>query len=54
MPPDGAERFVAALKPLYGKQSDRLVVNLYPKTPHAFTPPMWQASLEWFDKWLTK
>jgi uncharacterized protein len=52
VPPDGGERFVAALKPLYGKQADRLRVNLQPNTVHRFTPQMWQQSLEWFRTYL--
>jgi len=52
VPPDGGEKFVKALAPLYAKTPERLKVNLFPNTAHAFTPPMWQASVEWFDRFL--
>lgn len=52
VPPDGAQRFVAALKPLYGPHADRLQVNLQPGKAHGFTPEMWTWSLEWFQKHL--
>jgi uncharacterized protein len=52
VPPDGGQRFVEALKPRYGKQTDRLVVNLQPNTPHAFTPEMLANSLKWFQAYL--
>ncbi len=48
VPPDGGEKFVAALKRSYGSDAGRLVVNLQPNTPHAFTPEMWKQSLAWF------
>ena len=41
-----------ALKPLYGRQADRLVVHLQPNTPHRFTPEMQENSLHWFQKYL--
>lgn len=49
VPPDGGLRFVAALKPLYGKDAERLVVNLQPDTPHRFTPEMLENSRKWFQ-----
>ncbi len=52
VPPDGGARFVAALKPLYGEQADRLVVNLESDVPHKFTPLMLENSTEWFVKYL--
>ena len=52
VPPDGGARFVAALKPLYGDQADRLVVNLEPDVPHKFTPLMLENSIQWFVKYL--
>ncbi|MFA6546849.1 MAG: prolyl oligopeptidase family serine peptidase [Limisphaerales bacterium] len=52
VPPDGGTRFVTALKPNYGDQSDRLVVNLEPDVPHRFTPLMLANSLQWFTKYL--
>lgn len=54
VPPDGGTRFVAALKPLYGKQVDRLAVNLQPNTPHSFTPLMLENSIAWFQKYLNR
>jgi dienelactone hydrolase len=52
VPPDGGVRFVEALKPRYGKQADRLVVNLQPNTPHRFTPEMLENSIRWFQTYL--
>ncbi len=52
VPGDGGTRFVAALKPIYGDQADRLVVNLEPEVPHKFTPLMLQNSISWFSKFL--
>ncbi len=52
VPPDGATRFVAALKPLYGEAADRLVVDLEPDVPHRFTPRMLENSIQWFAKHL--
>ncbi len=52
VPPDGATRFVAALKPLYGEQAGRLVVNLEPDVPHRFTPLMLTNSVQWFTQHL--
>lgn len=49
VPPDAGERFVELLRPLYGRNTDRLQVNLQPGTPHAFTPEMWANSLQWFE-----
>jgi uncharacterized protein len=54
VPPDGGQRFVEALKPIYGKHTDRLVVNLQPGTPHRVTPEMFQQSLQWFEAHLGK
>jgi uncharacterized protein len=48
VPPDGGERFVALLRPIYDDQAERLRVNLQPATAHQFTPEMWQESLRWF------
>jgi hypothetical protein len=52
VPSDGATRFVEQLKPSYGKQADRLVVNLQPNTAHHFTPEMLKNSLRWFQTYL--
>lgn len=52
VPSDGATRFVEQLKPIYGKQADRLVVNLQTNTPHRFTPEMLENSLRWFQTYL--
>ncbi|MEQ2006567.1 MAG: prolyl oligopeptidase family serine peptidase [Limisphaerales bacterium] len=52
VPPDGATRFVAALKPLYAEAADRLVVDLEPDVPHRFTPRMLENSIQWFAKHL--
>lgn len=52
VPPDGGTRFVVALKPLYGDQADRLVVNLEPDVAHRFTPLMLENSIQWFTKFL--
>ena len=52
VPPDGATRFVAALKPHYGEAADRLLVDLEPDVPHRFTPRMLENSIQWFTKHL--
>lgn len=51
VPPEAAQRFTAALRPMYGKDADRLRVNLY-DVGHGFVPAMWDASLQWFHKYL--
>jgi dipeptidyl aminopeptidase/acylaminoacyl peptidase len=51
VPAEAAERFVAALKPMYGKDADRLRVNLY-DVGHGFVPAMWESTLQWFHKYL--
>jgi uncharacterized protein len=52
VPPDGGERFVAALRPIYGRDAERLKVNLQPGTPHRFTPEMMTNSVAWFKTYL--
>lgn len=52
VPPDGGQRFVAALAETYSSCPERLEVCLYPDIPHAFTDAMWQASLAWFARFL--
>jgi dienelactone hydrolase len=55
VPPDGGQRFIEALKPIYGKDAaERLVVNLQPGTKHGFTREMFQQSLAWFQAHLKK
>lgn len=48
VPPDGAQRFVAALHAIYAEQPERLEVFCQPDTPHKFTEVMWQNGLRWF------
>ena len=48
VPPDGGQRFVELLRPVYGAKTERLRVNLQPGTAHQFTPEMWSNSLAWF------
>ncbi len=50
VPPDGAQRFAAALQTIYAQRPKTLTVELQPDTPHKFTPEMWQNSLRWFEK----
>ncbi len=52
VPPDGAQRFVAALHPIYAEQPEQLEVFCQPDTPHKFTEVMWQSGLRWFAKYL--
>jgi dienelactone hydrolase len=53
VPPDGGERFVEALrKGIYARHAEKLVVNLQPNIAHRFTPEMWSASVEWFNRHL--
>jgi dienelactone hydrolase len=49
VPPDGGQRFIEALAPIYGKDAPRrLRVNLQPGIAHKVTPEMLLASLAWF------
>ena len=50
VPPDGAQRFVAALHASYAEQPEQLDVFCQPDTPHKFTEVMWQNGLRWFAK----
>lgn len=52
VPAEAGQRFVAALQETYRKHPERLVVNLQPMTPHAFTPQMWENSVKWFETYL--
>ena len=51
VPSEAAQRFVAALRPMYGKDADKLQVNLY-DVGHGFVPAMWDNTLKWFHKYL--
>jgi dienelactone hydrolase len=50
VPPDGAQRFVAALQTTYAQRPGALTIDLQPATAHKFTPEMWQNSLRWFEQ----
>jgi hypothetical protein len=53
VPPDGAQRFVAALQSTtYAHQPDRLAVFLQPATAHKYTPTMWDDALRWFTRFV--
>lgn len=53
VPPDGGERFVEALKPIYKKDWEtKLKVFLQPNTPHRMTPEMMENSILWFEQHL--
>lgn len=49
VPPDGAERFAAALAPAYAAHPERLEIYRQPGTAHQFTPIMWAKALDWFN-----
>jgi uncharacterized protein len=51
VPPDGAQRFVAALQERYSCAS-RLDVTLHRGIAHKFTPDMWQNCLDWFTTYV--
>ena len=48
VPPDGAQRFQAALRGTYEHWPERMRVTLHPGVGHAMTPAMWQRALAWF------
>ncbi|MCC7261459.1 MAG: prolyl oligopeptidase family serine peptidase [Candidatus Latescibacteria bacterium] len=50
VPPDGAERFAAALAPAYAACPERLQVHRQPGTAHQFTPMMWELAIDWFAR----
>jgi dienelactone hydrolase len=52
VPPDAAARFLADLGPLYGKDKDRLKLNLQPKMGHGFSDEMLQNSLAWIERYV--
>ncbi len=53
VPPDGAQRFVNALRAtFYAQQPNRLEVFLQPETAHKFTPLMWTNARTWFRRYL--
>lgn len=47
VPPDGGQRFIAALNTRYDC-GDKLDVTLHSNTAHKFTPNMWHNCLKWF------
>lgn len=47
VPPDGAQRFQAALAAAYRESPARLRVNLHPGVGHGVAPGMWDNSLAW-------
>lgn len=51
VPPDGGQRFVAALQEKY-HCANNMDVTLHPDTPHQFTPAMWQNCVRWFVRHL--
>jgi dienelactone hydrolase len=50
VPPDGAQRFVVALQSTYQACPERLEVTLHDGVTHAFTEPMWDNCLNWFQR----
>lgn len=52
VPPDGAQRFAAALSSTYAHSPERLNVTLHPTTPHAFIPAMLENSIRWFERFI--
>lgn len=51
VPPDGAQRFAAALQPTYHNCPERLEICLHEGVAHAFTPDMWRNCVQWFRQW---
>lgn len=53
-PPSGIRAIDAAVQPLYTLlgASDTYRSVLYPDVGHAWTPPMWEETLTWLDRWL--
>lgn len=47
VPPDGAQRFVELLAPLYREYSGHLDICLHENTSHSFTDSMWQNAKRW-------
>lgn len=52
VPPDGAQRFIAALRETYAGTPDRLDVTLHAQTAHVMTEQLWNKSLSWFERYL--
>lgn len=50
VPPDGAQRFAAALSSAYAVFPERLQVHLHEGVAHTFTEAMWQNALDWFRR----
>jgi len=55
VPPDGAQRFIAALRQTsYATCPERLEAVLHPGVTHAFPKPSWDNSVQWFQTYLAK
>lgn len=52
VPPDGAERFCAALAATYRDCPDRLRITRHAGVGHRFADAMWSAAAGWFDRHL--
>ena len=53
VPPDGAARFVEALRQGdYATCPERLEAVLHPDTGHSFTTEMWENCRDWLVKWM--
>lgn len=52
VPPDGAERFCAALADTYRAWPERLRVTRHAGVAHRFADAMWSATMDWFDRHL--
>lgn len=53
VPPDGAQRFVAALQASsYAEQPERLAIFLQPGIAHQYTAAMWEEALRWFIRFV--
>jgi dienelactone hydrolase len=50
VPPDGAERFAAALGRLYPSVREHIEIVRHPGTAHQFTPAMFERCREWFRR----
>ena len=53
VPPDGAQRFIAALRQAsYATCPERLEAVLHSDVAHAFPKPSWDNSVQWFQQYL--